>query len=355
MYLKYIFNIKVIFGLLKINNYNLISYRTKLNMVKKNALNQNLVKIYSPKTENQKKYIDLLNNNNECVISAIGPAGTGKTFLACISAINNLKENKIDKIVITRPAISAEEDIGFLPGNIEKKMEPWTRPIFDVFLEFYSKSEINFLLSNNKIEISPLGFMRGRTFINSFIIADEMQNSTPNQMLMLLTRIGTNSKIIINGDLNQSDRIEKNGLIDLVNKLRNNKSILSENNLFYLLEFNNNDIQRSKVVKGVLDLYNVEKINKIINKTNETLNITNNIFSETINKTNKTNNETINKTNETLNETNNETLNETNNETINKTNETLNKINIVIKTTTGNNDAALIPLKDISKHYNTKF
>jgi phosphate starvation-inducible PhoH-like protein len=343
MYIKYILNIKVIFGLLKVNNYNLINYRTQLNMVKKNALNQNLVKIYSPKTENQKKYIDLLNNNNDCVISAIGPAGTGKTFLACISAINNLKENKIDKIVITRPVFSVDEDIGFLPGNIDKKMEPWTRPIFDVFLEFYSKSEINNLLSNNKIEISPLGFMRGRTFINSIIIADEMQNSTPNQMLMLLTRIGNNSKIIINGDLNQSDRIEKNGLNDLVNKLKNNKTILSENNLFYLLEFNNNDIQRSKVVKGVLDLYNIEKINK----TNETLNKTNDTLNKTNDIVNKINifNETLNKPNDTLNKKN---------DTLNKTNE-VNEIVNKNKTINGNSDAALIPLKDISKHYNTRF
>jgi hypothetical protein len=228
-------------------------------------------------------------------------------------------------------------------------MEPWTRPIFDVFLEFYSKSEINNLLSNNKIEISPLGFMRGRTFINSIIIADEMQNSTPNQMLMLLTRIGTNSKIIINGDLNQSDRIEKNGLIDLVNKLKNNKTILSENNLFYLLEFNNDDIQRSKVVKGVLNLYNIEKINKT-NLVNETFNKINDALNKT-NIVNKTN-DTIIKTNETLNKTNivNETLNKTN-----IVNETLNKTNIVNENKIINSDAALIPLKDISKHYNIRF
>lgn len=257
-----------------------------LKITKKNILN----KIYNPKTENQQKYMELLNNDDEFVVTAIGPAGTGKTFLACLSAINKLKENKINKIIITRPVISVEEEIGFLPGNIEKKMEPWTRPIFDVFFEFYDKSEINNMLSNGKIEISPLGFMRGRTFRDSFIIADEMQNSTPNQMLMLLTRFGKNSKGVINGDLYQSDRIKNNGLLDLHNKLVHS----TQNKLFGLVEFDNNDVQRSKIVKNVLELYNLAE-----NKT-----------------------------------TNNLTKNKTINNLLNH-----------------DNDAAMIPLKDQSNHF----
>jgi len=290
--------------------------------------------IYNPKTENQKKYIELLNNNSEFVITVIGPAGTGKTFLACLTAINKLKENKIDKIIITRPVISVEEDIGFLPGNIEKKMEPWTKPIFDVFLEFYTKLEINNMLSTGKIEISPLGFMRGRTFTNSFIIADEMQNSTPNQMLMLLTRLGINSKAVINGDLYQSDRIKNNGLLDLHNKLVNS----NKNKLFHLIEFNNNDIQRSEIVKNILELYDInndaalianKKHSKLLN--NDAALIPNKDYSKLLNNdaaliANKKNSKLLN---------NDAAL-----------------IPIKDYSKLLNNDAALIPIKDYSKLLN---
>ena len=210
-----------------------------------------ITNIYAPKTQNQILYNNILCKDTEYLLSVVGPAGTGKTFLACVKAIEKLKENKIEKIIITRPVISVEdENIGFLPGNIEKKMDPWVRPIYDVFLDFYSKKDMNELILNNKIEISPLGFMRGRTFKNSLIIADEMQNSTPNQMLMLLTRIGINSKIIITGDLQQSDLHSKNGLQELISKL--NKE-LPDN--FYLIELDETDVQRSNIVTEVLNLY----------------------------------------------------------------------------------------------------
>jgi len=206
---------------------------------------------FNPKGVNQLKYNTILNKNNEFILTLVGPAGTGKTYLGCVSAIQQLQENKIDKIIITRPAISVDEDIGFLPGNIDKKMYPWTRPMFDIFLKFYSKKELNDLLANNFIEICPLCFMRGRTFDNSFILADEMQNSTPNQMLMLLTRIGENSKMVITGDLNQGDKLHANGLKDLYDKLNKNE----QQNKLYLIELNENDIQRSKLVNQVLDIY----------------------------------------------------------------------------------------------------
>ena len=269
--------------------------------------------IYNPKTENQKKYIELLNNNGEFVITVIGPAGTGKTYLACLTAINKLKENKIDKIIITRPVISVEEEIGFLPGNIEKKMEPWTKPIFDVFLDFYTKFEINNMLSNGKIEISPLGFMRGRTFTNSFIIADEMQNSTPNQMLMLLTRLGINSKVVINGDLYQSDRIKNNGLLDLHNKLINS----NKNKFFHLIEFNNNDIQRSEIVKNILELYDINNEIKLLN------------------------NDTIKNQSKLLN-----------NDAVKDQSKILNNNAVKNQSKLLNNDAALIPITDHSKLLN---
>jgi len=217
-----------------------------------------LANIYTPKTENQILYNSILNKDTEYLLSVVGPAGTGKTLLACVRGIEKLKENKIEKIIITRPVVSVEEEnLGFLPGNIEKKMDPWVRPIYDVFLDFYSKKEVNELILNNKIEISPLGFMRGRTFKSSLVIADEMQNSTPNQMLMLLTRLGMNSKIVITGDLNQSDLKEKNGLQDLINKM--NKKTIDN---FYLVKMNERDIQRSNIVTQVLDLYKKEEIIK---------------------------------------------------------------------------------------------
>jgi phosphate starvation-inducible PhoH-like protein len=219
----------------------------KSSLIMKNKITN----IYAPKTQNQILYNNILCKDTEYLLSVVGPAGTGKTFLACVKAIEKLKENKIEKIIITRPVISVEdENIGFLPGNIEKKMDPWVRPIYDVFLDFYSKKDMNELILNNKIEISPLGFMRGRTFKNSLIIADEMQNSTPNQMLMLLTRIGINSKIIITGDLQQSDLHSKNGLQDLISKL--NKEIPDN---FYLVEMDETDVQRSNIVTEVLNLY----------------------------------------------------------------------------------------------------
>lgn len=218
-----------------------------LTMVKK-QFNQN---IYTPKTENQKKYFEYLNKDNNYIISAMGPAGTGKTLMACLTAINHLREKKIEKIIITRPVISVEEEIGFLPGNIEKKMDPWTRPIFDIFSEYYSKPDITDMMSKGVIEISPLGFMRGRTFKYSFIIADEMQNSSKNQMLMLLTRIGLSSKMVITGDLEQSDKTNDNGLRDFINRIeeRNNT------NNIYLIKMDKNDVQRSDLVNEVLSLY----------------------------------------------------------------------------------------------------
>lgn len=276
------------------------------------------INFYTPKTENQKKYDSILAEDNDYILSVIGPPGTGKTLLACVKAIQKLKENKIDKIIITRPIVSVEEEnIGFLPGNLEKKMDPWTRPIYDVFLDFYSKAEINNMIINNKIEISPLGYMRGRTFKNSFILADEMQNSTPNQMLMLLTRIGINSKIVITGDLKQSDISNDNGLKDLTSRLKN-KNNKPDN--FHLIEMDNSDIQRSNIVVNILKLY--DKYEIIENK--------------------KPKNETAIAKNETVTTKKLFTTNSINY----KYNYKYNYTNYL-----SNDDAALIPLKDISKNF----
>ena len=226
---------------------------------------------YLPKNKNQEKYVSFLNNNDANIVVAVGPAGTGKTMFACMKAIDLLKTRKLNKIVITRPIVSVEEEeLGFLPGNLVKKMDPWTRPIMDIFMEFYSKTEIENMIYNNIIEISPLAYMRGRTFKNSFIIADEMQNSTPNQMLMLTTRIGENSKLVITGDLKQTDRvIDKNGLSDLINKVKTyNNNHNETKDSIEIVEFDKEDIERSKIVEKVIDIYQYQFKETILNKLN---------------------------------------------------------------------------------------
>ena len=224
-----------------------------------------LTPLYKPKSENQKKYVEFLENQEKHLIVAIGPAGCGKTLFACSQAITNLKQSKIQKIIITRPMISVEdEDVGFLPGNMVSKMDPWTRPMLDIFSEYYSKTEITEMIRNGIIEICPLAYMRGRTFHNSFIIADEMQNSTPTQMLMLATRIGTDSKMVIMGDLQQSDRKTKtnlkekekedNGLVDFLQKY--NKRVEHETYGIGVVELKGEDIMRSKIVSQIIQMYN---------------------------------------------------------------------------------------------------
>jgi len=206
-----------------------------------------------PKTPNQIEYNNLLANDQVSVVVGIGPAGCGKTLLACNEAIQQLINKNVEKIVITRPVISVDdEQIGFLPGSMSEKMDPWTRPIFDIFHEVFSKQQVQTLLDNNIVEIVPLAYMRGRTFKQTFIIADEMQNSSPNQMLMLLTRIGENSKIAITGDLKQSDRSSINGLSDLVDKIKKTFMDLS---LIKYVEMDSTDIQRSEVLKQIIELY----------------------------------------------------------------------------------------------------
>ena len=246
--------------------------RNRMNIEMKREKNINNFNILSkPRGSNQIKYNDYLDNNNYTLIVAHGPAGTGKTMFACMKAINMLKKGELNKIIITRPVVPVEEEIGFLPGNIVKKMDPWTRPIFDVFLEHYSKSDIDNMIHNNIIEISPLAYMRGRTFKNSFIIADEMQNSSPNQMLMLTTRIGENSRMVITGDLKQSDKLNNNGLYDLIHKLNayhKYNHFADENSSIKIVEFNSSDIERSKVVSKILEIYNYKYIGNVNNANN---------------------------------------------------------------------------------------
>ena len=220
------------------------------------ALGKFMVPKYLPKSENQQKYVECLKKPEMKIVIGVGAAGTGKTLFACCQAVYDLKRGAIQKIIMTRPVVPVEEEIGFLPGSLVHKMDPWTRPIFDILLEFYSQKDIDAMLHGGVIEISPLGFMRGRTFKRAFIIADEMQNSSPNQMLMLATRIGDDSKMVITGDLNQSDRGRDNGLGDLLSKIKA-ASMASSNftrGIGYV-EFGRGDIQRSPIVSDVLRIY----------------------------------------------------------------------------------------------------
>jgi Phosphate starvation-inducible protein PhoH, predicted ATPase len=184
------------------------------------------------------------------IVFGIGPAGTGKTMLACQVAVKLFLQGDIDKIIVTRPAVSADEDLGFLPGTLEQKMAPWTRPIFDVFREYFYANEIEGMIAEGVIEISPLAYMRGRTFKDAYIIADEMQNTTPNQMKMLLTRIGTGSKMVITGDLEQADRLKENGLLDFIRHLKN-----ANTKHIDTVYFKQQDIERHEAVKEVLQVY----------------------------------------------------------------------------------------------------
>ena len=213
--------------------------------------NQFEQKMTSPKNRSQELYCTLLKQKNKKIVVATGPAGTGKTLFATEYGVRNFLLGTYDKLIFTRPSVSVDEDLGYLPGTLEEKMAPWVRPIYDILYNFISPKEVTYLIEEKVIEISPLGYMRGRTFKNCWIVADEMQNSTVSQMKMLLTRLGENSRLVITGDLEQFDRSgELNGLDDFLNKFKGKRSSSISS-----FEFQRGDIQREEVVKEVLDIY----------------------------------------------------------------------------------------------------
>jgi phosphate starvation-inducible protein PhoH and related proteins len=205
-----------------------------------------------PRTRNQEKLVLALQDDSQHIVVTAGPAGTGKTFLAMLAAVKAFRNGDVDRIVLTRPAVGVEnEEHGFLPGDLNQKMDPWVRPLTDILREYYRQPDIAAMIAEQTIEIAPLGFMRGRTFKNCYIIADEMQNATPNQCKMLMTRIGENSKIVITGDIEQADRIKgNNGLADLCERLGEGgvKGIA-------VCDLDDRDIQRHKIISSVLNLY----------------------------------------------------------------------------------------------------
>jgi len=206
-----------------------------------------------PQSVNQEKYILSLIDRDLDIVVVSGPAGTGKTYLAMLAAIKSLRQGDCDKIILTRPAVAVDDEKhGFLPGDLNSKMEPWVRPLIDVVQEFYSIKEIKYMLEEQIIEIVPLAFCRGRNFKNAFIILDEAQNATPSQLKMLMTRIAEGSKIVITGDIDQTDRRTiDNGIYDLIQRLN-----FKPTNRIDVCKFETKDIRRHPIIESVLALYN---------------------------------------------------------------------------------------------------
>jgi phosphate starvation-inducible PhoH-like protein len=201
-----------------------------------------------PRSENQKKYFQLLNNKD--IVFAIGPAGTGKTFLAVAKAVASLQNGRVKKIILSRPAVEAGEKLGFLPGDLKEKVDPFLRPIYDALYDMMPYDQVEKKLSNGIIEIAPIAFMRGRTLDDCFVILDEAQNTTKIQMKMFLTRLGKNSQMIIVGDVSQIDLLKKNdsGLLDAEKKL----SDIEDIGFIFLKDI---DVVRHKLVKKIINAY----------------------------------------------------------------------------------------------------
>ena len=232
---KKVLNNKALFHTLQSNNY------------------QNTICV---KSEKQLLYLSYLTLNNSKLVFGLGYAGTGKTYIACQYAMQQLMNQKCQRIVITKPFVTvSDEAIGFLPGSLEAKMQPWTYNVLQCMNSgVSSKSITKRFVESNQIEFAPMGFMRGSTIEDTIVIADEMQNSSPMQMKMLLTRIGKNTKMIITGDVNQKDISRKSGIEDFLEKLSNNRKLKDSNNI-KMVEFGLEDVQREDFVKEVLEIY----------------------------------------------------------------------------------------------------
>jgi len=200
------------------------------------------------RSEKQSDYIKALKENN--IVMSLGPAGTGKSFLAVSVAVALLMEKKIERVILSRPAVEAGEKLGFLPGDMKEKVDPYLRPLYDALYELFGSDKIDKKIANGEIEIAPLAFMRGRTLKNCFAILDEAQNATETQIKMFLTRIGENSKLVVNGDPSQIDLINKSqsGLIK-------SKNILKDLNEIKIIEFDHTDVVRHPLVSKIIRAY----------------------------------------------------------------------------------------------------
>lgn len=204
-------------------------------------------------------YNEMLSNPDVNVTIAIGPAGVGKTLMPSTHAIHHLLQKDIKKVIITRPHVNMGDDLGYLPGGKNEKMQPWLIPIYDSFKEYITVDRLKEYLRNEDIEICPFNFMRGRTFHDSWIIADEVQNTTVIQMKALMTRIGNNSKMCLTGDLQQCDLVEENGLNDFIHRLHMYSNIVSIDQQYpiQMVQFTDEDVMRSDIVKEILGIYDM--------------------------------------------------------------------------------------------------
>jgi len=212
-------------------------------------------KLLAPKTINQRRYLEAIERND--LVFGIGPAGTGKTYLAVAMGISALLNKKVSRIILTRPAVEAGERLGFLPGTLQEKVDPYLRPLYDALYDMLDSEKVEKLLERNTIEVAPIAFMRGRTLNDSFIILDEAQNSTPEQMKMVLTRQGFNSKMVVNGDVTQIDlpNGKRSGLLDAVDVLRGVEGIS-------FIQFDERDVVRHSLVQRIVKAY--EKYNETV-------------------------------------------------------------------------------------------
>jgi phosphate starvation-inducible PhoH-like protein len=205
-----------------------------------------------PRTTNQKKLVEAVFKND--LVFAIGPAGTGKTYIAVAMAVRALKNKQVKKIIITRPAVEAGESLGFLPGDLKEKIDPYIRPIYDALDDMIPSEKLKFYQEKNIIEIAPIAFMRGRTLHNAFVLVDEAQNTTAMQMKMLLTRLGASSKMIVTGDRSQIDlpKHQKSGLIDAIDILKSVEGL-------EIVELEGKDVIRHKIVKQIIAAYDKQE------------------------------------------------------------------------------------------------
>jgi phosphate starvation-inducible protein PhoH and related proteins len=248
-------DVKLILELIESNEDKLNSFNRKFNVSTQDLKNIILFKkndFVKPRTQTQIEYTNAVNNND--IVFAIGPAGTGKTYLAVAFAVAALKNKLITKIILARPAVEAGESLGFLPGDLSEKVDPYLRPLYDALEDLISAEKMKAYIERNIIEVIPLAYMRGRTLNNAFLILDEAQNATAMQMKMFLTRIGANSKAIINGDVTQIDlpKRETSGLVEIQSVLKGIQDIA-------FVYFNKTDVVRHRLVKDIIDAY--EKYN----------------------------------------------------------------------------------------------